>query len=81
MKQKGYIVIELMESNLRTEIDSCKSTPGRKIPFDLPVALDIMLQIVEAMVHVHECKVIYRDLKAENCLVKAKRLDKRNEAN
>jgi hypothetical protein len=68
-KQEGFIVTELMERNLRSLINSRRSIPGRNFPFDLPVSIDIVLQIAEALVHVHECGVIYRDLKAENCLV------------
>jgi serine/threonine protein kinase len=65
-------VTELMERNLRSLINSRRSIPGRNFPFDLPVSIDIVLQIAEALVHVHECGVIYRDLKAENCLVNGK---------
>ena len=40
------------------------------MPFLLPVAIDTMLQVAQAMRHVHEKKLTHRDLKTPNILVK-----------
>ncbi|KAG0562583.1 hypothetical protein KC19_9G157500 [Ceratodon purpureus] len=63
-KQQGFLVTELMETSLRSLI-------SRRIllGFMISVSIDMLLQIVEAMIHVHDCGVMHRDLKAESCLV------------
>jgi hypothetical protein len=73
-KSRSFLVTELMEQDLESLIrqqlrrnDGSETYQGP--PFALAVAVDIALQIVEAMVHVRECKVIHRDLKPGNCLV------------
>lgn len=43
------------------------------MPFLESVARDIILQIVEAMIHVHKCRVLHRDLKPKHCLISAKK--------
>lgn len=64
----GYLVMELMPEDLRSLIDrEAKSHSGA--PFSFSVSVDISLQIVEAMMHLHKHHVIYRDLKSKNCLV------------
>jgi serine/threonine protein kinase len=67
---EGYLVMELMEGgDLRDEIDRLVLKQfGR--PFLDDVAVDILLQIVGAMSHMHDCDVLYRDLKAKNCMVR-----------
>ncbi|KAG0630068.1 hypothetical protein M758_1G151800 [Ceratodon purpureus] len=62
-KQQGFLVTELMETSLRSLISR------RLHGFMISVSIDMLLQIVEAMIHVHDCGVMHRDLKAENCLV------------
>ena len=79
-KFSGHIVTELMEEgdlqsliSHQLRIDDGSETTTDGPPFTLPVAIDIALQIVEAMVHVHnQCRVLHRDLKPENCLVRPK---------
>ena len=64
----GYLVMELMQEDLRSLIDrEAKCHSGA--PFSFSVCVDILLQIVEAMIHLQKHHVIYRDLKAKNCLV------------
>lgn len=67
----GYLVLELMEEDLGRTMNST----GR---FSISVALDILLQIVEAMVHSHEHNIIHRDLKPGNCLVKRRSIPSSN---
>ena len=62
------IVMELMEEDLDTTMKfKRKSNEGP--PFDLHVAVDIMLQIAEGMQHLHKNGVVHRDLKSSNVLV------------
>ena len=65
----AYLVMELMEGDLSEVIESRWRSTG---PFSISVALDIMLQIVEGMVYLHEQGIMHRDLKPMNCLVKAR---------
>ncbi|KAG0577262.1 hypothetical protein KC19_5G143100 [Ceratodon purpureus] len=68
MELVGYLVMELMQEDLRSLINrEAKNHSGA--PFSLSVSVDILLQIVEAMLHLQKHNVIYRDLKANNCLV------------
>lgn len=64
----GYLVMELMKEDLRKAINRLVKTRSGS-PFPLDVALDILLQIAEAMIHMHSCNIMHRDLKAANCLV------------
>jgi len=65
----GYLVMELMEGDLSQAIRTRWRSTG---PFSTSVALDIMLQIAEGMVYLHEQGIMHRDLKPMNCLVKAR---------
>ena len=65
----AYLVMELMEGDLSQAIDRRWRSIGA---FSISVALDIMLQIVEGMVYLHEQDIMHRDLKPMNCLVKAR---------
>ena len=64
----GMLVMELMEGDLRTLIN-CRNGPDKVGPFPVIVAIDIMLQVAEAMQHLRECRILHRDLKAANILV------------
>jgi serine/threonine protein kinase len=68
-KPAGSLVMELMEGDLSEAIENRSRSTG---PFSISVALDIMLQIVEGMVYLHEQDIMHRDLKPKNCLVKAR---------
>ena len=73
-QQKGHLVTNIMETDLRTLVEKSfklNRQNSRYLPSPLSIleAVDILLQVVEAMIHVHECGVIHRDLKALNCLV------------
>ena len=64
----GMLIMELMERDLRTLINS-RNGPEKVGPFPVIVAIDIMLQVAEAMQHLRECSILHRDLKAANVLV------------
>jgi serine/threonine protein kinase len=66
----GMLVMELMDHDLRTVIESRVEELGPgSIPFSTIVAIDIILQIAQAMRHLKDHKVLHRDLKAKNILV------------
>jgi hypothetical protein len=69
---KGYqpvIVSELMSNNLWRYLVDEKKNAGQGPPLPLLVAINIMLQVAEAMNYLHEMGVIHRDLKATNVLI------------
>jgi serine/threonine protein kinase len=57
--------MELLDENLH---DLIQRKP-LDAPFELLEAIDIMLQIAEGMLYLHQNKVIHRDLKSMNILV------------
>jgi tetratricopeptide (TPR) repeat protein len=66
-EKQGMLVMELMECNLRSLINAKKC--GSSSPFDVSVAVNMMIQIAEAMEYLHEQGVLHRDLKSSNILV------------
>jgi len=71
----SYLVLELMEEDLGRAMEKHMNLTG---PFKISVGLDILLQIVEAMVHLHEHDIMHRDLKPGNCLVKPRAIPSSN---
>jgi serine/threonine protein kinase len=71
--RQSSIVMEMMHGDLGAAIaalDRGTSTSyHREHSFELPVAVDIMLQIAEAMQYVHGKKITHRDLKSANMLI------------
>jgi len=66
--KKSYIMMEWMPKNLYTHIKAqVQGKPGT--PFKLHVAIDIMLQVANAMRYLHNEKIVHRDLKTSNILV------------
>jgi hypothetical protein len=58
------LMMEVMHKDLNDHIDAfMKSTSGAS--FELPVALDIMLQIADAMLYLHKKETVHRDLKGQ----------------
>ncbi|XP_024362516.1 uncharacterized protein [Physcomitrium patens] len=86
--QHSYILMEAMPTDLEkhmANMKSRKSGPKRKhlnsleSPFSVPVAIDIMLQLVRGLCHMHEQDVIHRDIKLRNVLVRQVREDEVSE--
>ncbi|CAN5953784.1 unnamed protein product [Sphagnum jensenii] len=61
-KNEHYIITELMSKDLRMYLKE-------NVPLSLPLAVDIMLQIVEGMKYLHDSGVMHHDLKAYNFLI------------
>ncbi|CAK9223111.1 unnamed protein product [Sphagnum troendelagicum] len=72
-ERSTYIIMERMHEDLSEHINRrlVESNDGR--PFQLHVAIDIMLQIAKAMRYLHNKKpdkIVHRDLKTSNILVR-----------
>jgi serine/threonine protein kinase len=66
--KKSHIMMEWMPKNLYTHIKAQVQGEPRT-PFKLHVAIDIMLQVANAMRYLHNQKIVHRDLKTLNILV------------
>ena len=83
---RSHLLMELMSANLTEHIAArpkmnrsqassstssfTRSTQSISMPFPLPVAIDIMLQVARAMEYLHGKKIAHRDLKTDNVLVR-----------
>jgi serine/threonine protein kinase len=67
-ESQPVIVSELMSTDLRRYLDE-KKNAGEGPPLPLLVAMNILLQIAEAITYLHENGVMHRDLKAKNVLI------------
>jgi hypothetical protein len=74
-ERSSYFVMERMHEDLSTHIEGLVQRNAEKDgfrPFQLHVAIDIMLQIAKAMRYLHNKKpnkIVHRDLKTSNILV------------
>ncbi|CAK9193417.1 unnamed protein product [Sphagnum troendelagicum] len=68
-ENQPVIISELMSTDLRRYLDEKKENAGEGPPLSLLVAMNILLQIAEAMNYLHENAVMHRDLKANNVLI------------
>jgi serine/threonine protein kinase len=65
------LVMELMDEDLHELMcERLKNPEIQGAPFKLLEAIDIMLQVAEGMHYLHQKKVVHRDLKSTNILVK-----------
>ncbi len=68
VKQNQYIIVmELMEMDLRRYLE--ENVHESQSPLPLLLALDIMLQLAEAMNYLHKSEVMHCDLKSANVLI------------
>lgn len=59
-----------IEGRLKSVPSSSCPTGKENMPFSLPVAIDIMLQVAQAMHYLHDRRLTHRELKSSNILVK-----------
>lgn len=63
------ILMELMSTDLCKYMSNRLERVGANQPFSLSAAMDLMLQIADAMCYMHSQKIVHRDLKSCNILV------------
>ncbi|KAL1552000.1 tyrosine-protein kinase ABL1-like [Salvia divinorum] len=68
-RKEGYLVMDLMSKDLASYV---KEHSGQKnhVPFTIPVAVDIMLQVARGMEYLHSKKMCHGDLNPSNILLK-----------
>ncbi|KAK9103820.1 hypothetical protein Sjap_021074 [Stephania japonica] len=72
-KKECFLLMELMSKDLSSYIkESCG--PRKRIPFSLPVAVDLMLQIARGMEYLHSQQICHGDLNPSNILVRARNI-------
>jgi serine/threonine protein kinase len=64
------LVTELMDGDLQQLMERLVNNESQVAPFELLEAVDIMLQVAEGMNYLHQNRVVHRDLKSKNILVK-----------
>lgn len=72
-KKECYLVMELMNRDLSSYIkEICGQR--KRIPFSLPVAVDLMLQIARGMEYLHSKKIYHGELNPSNILIKPRNI-------
>jgi len=70
------LVMELMDGDLQQLMEELENDESQVAPFKLLEAVDIMLQVAEGMNYLHQNRVVHRDLKSKNILVKYNERDR-----
>ncbi|KAM2647628.1 hypothetical protein TB1_000853 [Malus domestica] len=70
-KKECFLIMELMSKDLCSYIKEICG-PRKRLPFSLPAAIDLMLQIARGMEYLHSKKIYHGDLNPSNILVKAR---------
>ncbi|KAI3954971.1 hypothetical protein MKW98_004974 [Papaver atlanticum] len=70
-KKECFMITELMNKDLSSYIKEICG-PRKRIPFTVPVAVDIMLQIARGMEYLHSLKIYHGDLNPSNVLIKVR---------
>ncbi|CDP08715.1 unnamed protein product [Coffea canephora] len=73
-RKECFLVMELMNRDLSSHIKEICG-PRKRIPFSLPVAVDLMLQIARGMEYLHSKKIYHGDLNPSNILVKSRNIN------
>jgi hypothetical protein len=76
-RYKSHLLMERMEKDLEEHIKAEQKKSGKTQALSEPVAVHIMLQVMNAIWHMHSKGIVHRDLKPKNVLV---RLDGKNVA-
>ncbi|KAG0554668.1 hypothetical protein KC19_12G109800 [Ceratodon purpureus] len=64
------IIMELMDEDLHTYLHNRGEENNDSLPFPILEAVDIMLQVGEGVNYLHNNRIVHRDLKSHNILVK-----------
>lgn len=70
-KKECFLVMELMTRDLSSYIKEI-SGPKKRVPFSLPAAVDLMLQIARGMEYLHSKQIYHGNLNPSNILVKVR---------
>lgn len=70
-KKECFLVMELMTRDLSSYIKEI-SGAKKRVPFSLPAAVDLMLQIARGMEYLHSKQIYHGNLNPSNILVKAR---------
>ncbi|KAJ7951266.1 Protein kinase [Quillaja saponaria] len=70
-KKEYFLVMELMSRDLSSYIKEICG-PRKRVPFSLPVAVDLMLQVARGMGYLHSKKIYHGDLNTSNILVRGR---------
>lgn len=68
-KKECFLIMDLMSRDLCSYIKEI-CCPRKRIPFSLPVAVDLMLQIARGMEYLHSKKIYHGNLNPSNILLK-----------
>ncbi|KAL4204031.1 hypothetical protein AMTRI_Chr01g107680 [Amborella trichopoda] len=70
-RKECFLVMELMNRDLSNYIkETCG--PRKRVPFTLPVTVDVMLQIARGMEYLHSRKIYHGNLNPSNILVRVR---------